>query len=123
MLSIDDIKQRKSAGKRKWRKSLHPFIKPLFDKIMPMDAITKFLLEAYNFAIPKEVLSQIKFRYYNAEKSAKKMLDSKLVLKNNGKGIQSNIEQNQESTTAEKLFSQMKLANQKTNVFDFWDDF
>ncbi len=123
MLTIDEIKQRKLAGKRKWRKSLLPFIKPLFDENMPMDAIAKFLLETYNFAISEEVLYQIKFRYYNTEKSTKKILEPTLILKNNSKGIQSSIEQNQESPTAEKLFAQMKLANQKTNEFDFGNDF
>ncbi len=81
MLTIEEIKQRKSAGKRKWRKSLLPFIKPLFDENIAMDTIVKFLLETYDFVISEDGLYQIKFRYYNAEKSAKKMLDSKIIVR------------------------------------------
>ncbi|MEA5402958.1 hypothetical protein VB776_08535 [Arcicella sp. DC2W] len=123
MLTIEEIKQRKAAGKRKWGKSLLLFIKPLFDENIAMDTIVKFLLETYNFVISEDGLYQIKFRYYNAEKNAKKMINPKLVIKNNSKSIHSNIEQNQESETAEKIFSQMKQVNQKTNEFNFGNDF
>lgn len=123
MLTMDEIKQRKAEGKRKWRSSLLPFIKPLFDENMPVDAIVQFLTKTYDLHISEEILYQIKFRYYKVEQRAIKNANHQKSNENNLIERDLLIEQNQESPKAKQLFAQMNATNKKTNEFDFGDDF
>lgn len=121
MLTIEEIKNRKKLGKRKWGFSLILLLLDKFDDNYPYEAICNELSEKHQFEISPDSLAHIKARYYS---SIKNFLEQ--VTEQTPKTLEISepkIVHKSEESMAENLYQKMYKKNKNKNEFDLGRDF
>lgn len=120
MLTIEEIKQRKIDGKRKWGSSLILLLKDKLDEDLPIDVLVQFLKETFNFSLTVGDLYQLKAKYYVSKTKGNFEPNFQNVIQNTSKQGDISIEQNSD---AEKMYQAIYKTESQKIAFDLGKDF
>jgi IS30 family transposase len=120
MLTIEEIKNLKTLGKRKWGNSLIHFLQEKFNDNLSSESVCNFLAETHQIELSPDCLNKLKSKYIfvsqvaNVQTKSSKELPVEVRLK---------IEQKKENTTAENLYQKIYQQEKSKYEFDLGDDF
>jgi hypothetical protein len=121
MLTIDEIKNRKNLGKRKWGFSLILLLIDKFDDNLPYEAICNELSQNHQFEISPDGLAHIKARHYT---KVKKLMEQLTVQKSKSyETPEHKVVQKGEVSNAEILYNKIYQKKNSNNEFDLGRDF
>ena len=120
MLTIEEIKKRKIEGKRKWGSSLILLLQDKLDEDLPIDAITQYLEDTYNFSLKVGDLYQLKSKYYTPVSKINSSIDLSNAEQCTSDIANVIIEQNSD---AEKIYQAIYKTGTHKKAFDLGKDF
>lgn len=119
MIHLDEIKQRKEEGKRKYGKALLNYIEPKIKDGYSYSSIVKWLKEEHDFIITEKKIGQLRYKYKGEIHSNQ---DSKGLSTRKSESNFEKIVQNKERKTVIVPLKEQSPDEIKESFFSMMDD-